>query len=74
MSAPSPPAVAVPDGIETSFGPLVSGIWVQQLLLGFILAQMVDYYRQQWQKDSIFNRIIVTLLLVLNILLGGTDL
>ncbi|KAE9398275.1 hypothetical protein BT96DRAFT_859329 [Gymnopus androsaceus JB14] len=68
-SAANPPQ----EVIATTFGPLVSGIWMQQLLLGFILAQMVDYYRYHFQTDSIFNKTVVTLLLVLNLLLGGTD-
>lgn len=70
ISVPNPPQ----DVIEKTFGPLISGTWIQQLLLGFILAQMMDYYRLQFETDSIFNRTIVTLLLVFNILLGGVDL
>jgi hypothetical protein len=62
------------DVITLTFGPLVSGIWMQQLILGFILAQMVDYYRFQFATDDRLNKIIVTTLLVLNLLLGGTDL
>ncbi|KAJ7587010.1 hypothetical protein C8J56DRAFT_943389 [Mycena floridula] len=69
MSSANPPQSV----IELTFGPLVSGIWIQQLLLGFILAQMVDYYRVHYKKDSLFNKITVSLLLVLNLFIGGTD-
>ncbi len=71
MSANSNPPQ---DVIELTFGPLIAGTWIQQLLLGFILAQMVDYYRMQFDDDSKFNRVIVSLLLFFNVLLGGTDL
>ncbi len=71
MSANSNPPQ---DVIELTFGPLIAGTWIQQLLLGFILAQMVDYYRMQFDDDSKFNRAIVSLLLFFNVLLGGTDL
>ncbi|KAF8902307.1 hypothetical protein CPB85DRAFT_1564660 [Mucidula mucida] len=70
MSANSNPPQ---DVIELTFGPLIAGTWIQQLLLGFILAQMVDYYRMQFDDDSKFNRAIVSLLLFFNVLLGGTD-
>lgn len=60
--------------IDVTFGPLISGIWIQQLLLGFILAQMIDYYRTQFYKDEMFNKIVVTSLLFLNVFVGGTDL
>jgi len=69
-AAANPPA----EIIELTYGPLVTGIWIQQLLFGYILAQMVDYYRMQWKADSVLNRTIVTTLLVLNTVLGGTDL
>jgi hypothetical protein len=71
MSSASNPPQEV---IDLTVGPLVTGIWIQQLLLGFILAQMVDYYRTQFAKDDATNKLIVTMLLILNLLLGGTDL
>ncbi|KAF9020969.1 hypothetical protein BDZ89DRAFT_258699 [Hymenopellis radicata] len=70
MSANSNPPQ---DVIEQTFGPLITGTWIQQLLLGFILAQMIDYYRMHFDDDSKFNRAIVSLLLLFNLVLGGTD-
>ena len=70
MSSPNPSQAV----IEMTFGPLVSGIWIQQLLLGYVLAQMVDYYRTQFSEDSRFNKIIVSSMLFLNLLLCGNDL
>ncbi|KAE9401453.1 hypothetical protein BT96DRAFT_974734 [Gymnopus androsaceus JB14] len=69
------PSIANPpqEMINATFGAMVSGIWIQQLFLGFILAQMVDYYRYHFLEDSIFNKTVVTLLLAFNLLLGGTD-
>lgn len=46
---------------------------MQQLLLGYILAQMIDYYRRYYKTDGGFNKFVVTSLLVLNIFVGGTD-
>ena len=70
------PSIAKPpqETINATFGAMVSGIWIQQLFLGFILAQMVDYYRYHFLEDSIFNKTVVTSLLAFNLLLGGTDL
>lgn len=64
------PAQAI---INTTYGALVTGIWMQQLLLGYILAQMIDYYRRYYKTDGGFNKFVVTSLLVLNIFVGGTD-
>ncbi|KIY64044.1 hypothetical protein CYLTODRAFT_425576 [Cylindrobasidium torrendii FP15055 ss-10] len=67
MERPSPKVV-----VET-VGPLISGTWIQQLLLGFILAQMFDYYRDHYARDAVFNRYMVGLLLFFNLFIGGQD-
>ncbi|KAL1755383.1 hypothetical protein FB107DRAFT_290968 [Schizophyllum commune] len=61
------------DVINTTYGALVTGIWIQQLFLGYILAQMIDYYRKFYHTDKKFNRIIVHALLFLNVFLGAID-
>ncbi|PBK75450.1 hypothetical protein ARMSODRAFT_970103 [Armillaria solidipes] len=59
--------------INVTFGPLVTGVWMQQLLMGFILAQMADYYRDHFTHDTLFNKTIVSLLLFFNLFIGGLD-
>ncbi len=42
--------------------------------MGFILAQMADYYRDYFTHDTLFNKTIVSLLLFFNLFIGGLDL
>lgn len=77
MSAPAGPVLppgVTQEVVELTFGPLVTGIWLQQLLFGFLVAQFVDYYRQQYNGDSKFNKIIVHSLVGLNLFIGAQDL
>ncbi|KAK0469988.1 uncharacterized protein EV420DRAFT_1634385 [Desarmillaria tabescens] len=69
MSSSNPPQSVV----NVTFGPLVTGVWMQQLLMGFILAQMADYYRDHFNHDTLFNKTIVSLLLFFNLFIGGLD-
>jgi len=69
MSASNPPQSVIADG----FGPLVTGMMIQQLLFGILCSQMATYYRYHFSRDSTFYKTIVSTLAILNVVIGCLD-
>lgn len=63
-TVPAPPPALV---IEQTFGPFVTGIMLQQLLMGVIVVQVYDYYRV-FTKDSPFYKSLVGVLFSVTVL------
>lgn len=68
-TVPAPPPLEI---IEETFGPFVTGIMMQQLLMGVIIVQVYDYYRV-FTKDSTFYKSLVALMLAVTILQASMD-
>ncbi|KAG9080071.1 hypothetical protein FRC06_007112, partial [Ceratobasidium sp. 370] len=63
----------IPDAVlQSTFGPFVTGIMMQQLFLGVFCVQVYDYWRM-FQTDTIFNRVTVGVLALLTVLQGTMD-
>lgn len=66
-------AAAIPQlVIESTWGPYVTGIMLQQLFLGVFSVQVYDYWRM-FSNDSLFNRSLVMFLTVVTILQSTMD-
>jgi uncharacterized membrane protein YjjB (DUF3815 family) len=63
-----------PSVVAAGFGPMVTGIMIQQLLLGVISSQTAQYWRQHYKQDTLFDKSIVISLAVLNVFIGVLDL
>ncbi|KAJ6553799.1 hypothetical protein DFH09DRAFT_1495363 [Mycena vulgaris] len=59
--------------INSTFGPLVAGLMIQQFFVGIITAQAGYYYSRFTQRDSKFYLWLVAVLLVFNALDAATD-
>ncbi|KAJ7507104.1 hypothetical protein B0H11DRAFT_2218933 [Mycena galericulata] len=59
--------------IESTFGALVMGLWIQQFFLGLIALQAAQYYWHFSERDSKFYLWLVAALLILNVLEAGMD-
>ncbi|KAG8916767.1 hypothetical protein FRC01_002881 [Tulasnella sp. 417] len=68
-TVPAPPPLEI---IEATFGPFVTGIMMQQLLMGVVVVQVYDYYRV-FTKDSTFYKSLVALMLAVTILQASMD-
>jgi hypothetical protein len=60
--------------VDNFLGPIVTGIMIEQLLLGIICSQAVTYFRCHFSNDTSFCRSIVTCLVVSTAVLGILDL
>lgn len=67
MSAAIPASV-----IESTFGPFVTGVMMQQLFLGIYCVQVYDYWRM-FPTDTTFNRATVASMTVVTVLQGVMD-
>ncbi|KAG8708432.1 hypothetical protein FRC09_001259 [Ceratobasidium sp. 395] len=74
MTTPAPAGnPIIPDVIvQSTFGPFVTGIMMQQLFLGVFCVQVYDYWRM-FPTDTIFNRGTVGVLAILTVLQGVMD-
>ncbi|EIM80471.1 uncharacterized protein STEHIDRAFT_150638 [Stereum hirsutum FP-91666 SS1] len=59
--------------VAIGFGPMVTGMMLQQLFLGVLSSQAAQYYSTYYAKDSVFTKTIVGSLVVLNIFLSCLD-